>query len=276
MSRKNARHLIKIDNFQRFYTFLMPKRTQSICWTVIQTEATNLLAFIKQKKQEGFEITIFHITIAALLRTASQFPELNRFIYGHKFYAREEYTFSFAVNLGKNTVMRKIWLKPEYDLFTVSEKLREIVSKAHKNPDDSLDSSIDMLMKLPSFITSIITKVYPWLVDKCLIPLKVVEDDVLYSSAIISNLGSFGLNAPFHHLYEWGNTSVFITMGILRKAPIVLEDNTLKVADILDFGFTVDERICDGKKLSEALLFFKKCIEDPRILATTPQEVIRE
>ena len=276
MSRKDARHLKEIDSFQGFYTFLMPKRTQSVCWNVIQADASRFLYFLNEKKQEGHDITIFQLVIAALLRTASQYPEMNRFIYRHKFYARKEYTISFAVNLGVKTVMRKVWLEPEYNVFTVSEKLREIVGETYKSPEDSLDNSVVFLMKLPAFITSLITKVYPWLIDKGLIPWKFVKDDVLYSSALVSNLGTFGLNAPFHHLYEWGSTSVFVTIGVMHKAPVVSADNTLKVSDVIDFGFTIDERICDGKKLSDALKFFKKCIEDPWLLECAPEKVVRE
>jgi pyruvate/2-oxoglutarate dehydrogenase complex dihydrolipoamide acyltransferase (E2) component len=276
MGRKDAHRLKGLDSFHRFYSFLMPRRTQSVCWTVVQTNASNAIAFIDEKSKDGHDITIFQLVVSALIRTASQFPEMNRFIYGHKFYARKEYTISFAISLGTKTIMRKIRLEPEYDIFTVSKKLSEMVSAARDCPNDSLDNSVDFMMKLPTFIASIIFKLYPWLVDIGIMPQKVVEDDVLYSSALVSNLGSFGLNAPFHHLYEWGSTSVFVTIGVLKKAPIISEDGTLKAADVIDFGFTVDERICDGKKLSDALLFFKNCIENPWILEASPSEVIRE
>lgn len=277
MGRKDAHELKGVKNFQRFYTFLMPSRSQAIVWYVIKADASKMLDFIRKKKEEGLDITMFHVTVAALLRTGSQYPEMNRFIYKHKFYARDEYTFSFAVNLARKTVMRKIRLEPDDDILTVAGKLRRIVEDAHKKSDDSLDDSVDFFMKLPDFVTSFFfTKLYPWLADKGWIPWKYVAEDILYSSAIVSNVGSLGLSSLFHHLYDWGSASVLVTIGMLQKAPLVTPDGNLKVTDVLDFGFSIDERICDGKKLSEAFVLFKECVENPWILETGPSKVVRE
>lgn len=274
--RKDGRLMNELDSFYKFYTYLMPRRVEASCWTLLHADASELIKLIDEKKQSGEEITVFHIIVAALIRTASMYPELNRFIYGHKFYARKDYTVSFAVNTDEKTVFRKVWLDPADTLLTVSEKISASVTNARLNPDDSLDDSVKLLVGLPRFITSFITRSYPFLVDKGIFPKKFVDDDVLFSSAIVSNLGTMGIGAPMHHLYDWGNASVFVTVGAIKKIPVALPDGTIKAADIIDFGFTIDERICDGKKLSDALCFFEYCIENPRTLEQSPGKVVRE
>lgn len=277
MGRKDAHKLTGVKNFQRFYTFLMPSRSQAIVWYVIRADAANVLDFIEKKKKEGHDITLFHITIAALVRAASQYPEMNRFIYKHQFYARDEIAVSFAVSLGEKTVMRKVRLEPEDNLDAVAGKIRKIVDSARKKSEDSLDNSVDFFMKLPDFVTSFFFhKLYPWLADKGLIPWKYVDEDILYASAIVSNVGSLGLSSLFHHLYDWGSASVLVTVGLLQKDSLVTPDGKSKVTDVLDFGFSIDERICDGKKFSEAFVLFKQCIENPWMLETGPEKVVRE
>jgi chloramphenicol O-acetyltransferase len=277
MGRKDAHKLTGVKNFQRFYTFLMPSRSQAIVWYVIRADAANVLDFIEKKKKEGHDITLFHITIAALVRAASQYPEMNRFIYKHQFYARDEIAVSFAVSLGEKTVMRKVRLEPEDNLDAVAGKIRKIVDSARKKSEDSLDNSVDFFMKLPDFVTSFFFhKLYPWLADKGLIPWKYVDEDILYASAIVSNVGSLGLSSLFHHLYDWGSASVLVTVGLLQKDSLVTPDGKSKVTDVLDFGFSIDERICDGKKFSEAFVLFKQCIENPGMLETGPAKVVRE
>lgn len=276
MGRKDARYMKELDVFQRFYTHLMPSRVTASCWTQLTVNAQNLVKFIDTKKQADEKYTIFQIVMAALIRTASQYPQLNRFIYGHKIYSRNEYVFSFAVNLGEETVFRKVWLNPEDTLLDVRKKLDSIITNARSNPKDSLDNSVDFLMKLPGFITSFILKLYPWMVDKGIFPKKFVDEDILFSSAVVSNLGSFGIRAPYHHLYEWGNASVFITIGVMEKIPVVLEDDSIKALPAINFGFTVDERVCDGKVISNALNYFKNSIENPWSLEVPPEKVVRE
>lgn len=276
MGRSDGRHMKELDSFQRFYTHLMPSRVQSACWTVIQADASGLIKFLESKRESGEAITVFQLVIAALIRTAALFPELNRFIYGHKYYARKDYTVSFAVSLEEKTVFRKVKLEPEDTLQIVSAKVRSLVENARKEPGSKTDVSVDAIMKLPGFITTLIFKMYPWLVDKGIFPKSFTDDDTLYASAVVSNLGTFGMAAPVHHLYEWGNVSVFVTIGQLRKIPAVMPDGSVGAADMIDFGFTVDERICGGKKLSDALSFFKYCIENPAALELKPEQVVRE
>jgi hypothetical protein len=172
--------------------------------------------------------------------------------------------------------MRKIWLQPEDTLKIVSERINTIVVEAREKECYDLDVSVDFLMKMPDFLTSIILKLYLWAVHKGLSPKKIVDGDALFSSAVVSNLGTFGLNAPLHHLYEWGTTSVFLTVGRIRKTAVIASDGTIAARDIIDFGFTVDERICDGKTIADALNFFKVCIENPLSLYNPPGKVSRE
>ena len=166
MGRKDARHMKEIDDFQRFYTYLMPSRVTASCWTQFTANAENMVDFIESKKSEGEKFTIFQIVAAALIRTAVQYPQLNRFIYAQKIYARKDYVFSFAINLGDKTVFRKLWLTPYDTIYNVREKLTNIIINARSGPKDSLDNSVNFLMKLPGFLTSFILKLYPWMVDK--------------------------------------------------------------------------------------------------------------
>ncbi len=50
----------------------------------------------------------------------------------------------------------------------------------------------------------------------------------LYSSALLANLGSVGLDSAYHHLYEYGTTPIFVTMGRVKKA-VVPGDNDVPV-----------------------------------------------
>lgn len=276
MGRQDGRHMSEIDNTFKFFTFLMPKRVTSSVWLLLRVDVSKTKQFLAEKEAEGKRYTIFQLVIAALVRTASQYPQLNRFIYRHRYYARKEYVVSFAISLGEKTVYRKVWLDPEDTISDVSRKIEDIIRGARENPHDNTDDSINTFMKLPNFISDIIFKLYPWLVDKGIFPKKYADEDILYTSAVVSDLGSFDIGAPHHHLYEWGSASVFLTIGKMQKTPVVLEDDSIAARPTIEFGFTVDERVCDGKTLSGALNLFRQCLENPWSMEAVPERVARE
>lgn len=41
----------------------------------------------------------------------------------------------------------------------------------------------------------------------------------MYASVFFANLGSLGLDAVYHHMYEWGNAPFFIVVGKRKKEP---------------------------------------------------------
>ncbi|MDD4189352.1 MAG: 2-oxo acid dehydrogenase subunit E2 [Eubacteriales bacterium] len=267
----------KINDMQnRFYTFVMPKRSSANCWTQLSVNAENMLRFIKDKKENGENYTVFQTVVAALIRTGSQFPQLNRYIFAHRLHARNDFTISFAVSLGKEVALRKVRFTPDMTISQIHEIIENNVASARENPHDSLDKSMDFMMKLPNFLASFIFKLYPKLVNMGIFPKKFADEDPLYASAMVSNLGTFGLNAPYHHLYDWGNISVFITIGIIEKVPSVMPDDSIKAVSAISIGFNVDERITGGKVISDALTYFKNVIENPEILESPPDKVIIE
>ena len=276
MGRADGRHLKEIKSFQKIYTFVMPERNQAIVWHEVEVDVTDALEFIRKKKLEGIDITIFELTMSALLRIGTKFPELNRFIANHKYYARNEYSAGFAINVKGKIILRKIFFEPEWDLFTVSKKIKEIIDRAYKKNEEANEKTVDFFMKFPDFIITFCNKLYLWLIDKGILPWKYYKYNPLFSTGLVSDIGSFGLTSLFHHLYEWGTNSYFVTIGTLHKAAVVTPEGTLKVSDVIKFGFSVDERICDGKQLADGLLFFKECVENPEILEKPPAEVVKE
>ncbi|MCK7488727.1 MAG: hypothetical protein MZU97_26930 [Bacillus subtilis] len=47
-----------------------------------------------------------------------------------------------------------------------------------------------------------------------------IKTDPIYSTAFFTNLGSIGMDTIYHHLYNWGTCSIFISVGKLKKGPL--------------------------------------------------------
>lgn len=88
-----------------------------------------------------------------------------------------------------------------------------------------------------------------------MLPHSYIRNDPLFASAFVANLGSLGLEAAYHHLYEYGTISMFCTMGRVHH-----EEGTPK----LTLKYSYDERVEDGFYAHRALEHLRALLEDPR------------
>ncbi len=96
-----------------------------------------------------------------------------------------------------------------------------------------------------------------WLDAHNLLPRMLIEGDPLYASVFVANLGSVGLDAAYHHLYEWGNCPIFAAVGRVREESSA-NGETRKLVTV---RYTFDERIEDGLYCARALGHLKNIVE---------------
>jgi hypothetical protein len=85
-----------------------------------------------------------------------------------------------------------------------------------------------------------------------------IDGDPLFCSVFVANLGSVGLDAGYHHLWEHGNCPIFCVIGRVRPGASGRRVVTLK--------WTYDERIEDGLYCARALERLRELLESPEKL----------
>jgi pyruvate/2-oxoglutarate dehydrogenase complex dihydrolipoamide acyltransferase (E2) component len=95
-----------------------------------------------------------------------------------------------------------------------------------------------------------------------LLPRAFIDGDPFFASAFVSNLGSVGLDAAFHHLYEYGTIPIFCALGRIHD-DVVVDDGRPSVARVATVRFTYDERVEDGLYAGHALDDFRRLLEHP-------------
>ena len=137
------------------------------------------------------------------------------------------------------------------------------------------DRFIGMVTRLPRFLKRLIVWVARILDFHGMMPKSLMELIPLYSSIFISHMGSIGGDAMFHHLYEFGTTSVFCAIGRIYLKPyrdIRTEEVVWKKT--IDLNITLDERICDGYYFIKSLELFDSLLDNPALLEITPNEAM--
>ncbi len=95
--------------------------------------------------------------------------------------------------------------------------------------------------------------------------------DPLYTSCYLTNVGSIKMPAPHHHLFEWGNASLFFGIGQYKKTPVVNDNDEIVIRQIMDVVITYDDRVSEGFYGAKAMYLFKNFVENPEQLEQDPQ-----
>ena len=271
--RKDGRLLRELDGMHFITPLIYPNRCDNEAYIAETIDLTNLNAYLKQRneRETEFPYTMFHLIVAALIKTITLRPKLNYFIANKNFYERNEVTASFVVKKQFSDTAAEalavIHAKPDSTLNTLHEQLRHQIldCKDTKKVDSSTDS-MDFFNKMPRFLGKFIVWVLTRLDVHGWVPSSLIETDPYYCSAVLSNVGSIKLRSGYHHLTNWGTCSLFCLIGEKKKTPFFAEDGTITMRETVDLGITIDERLADGYYYAKSIRLLRKLLETPELL----------
>jgi len=278
-SRPDGTYLKRIDPFMRFFPYIMKGRNESAIYFNQRIDITALKAWLNEKNRavaatgEGSKATLFHAVLTALIRTVNERPQINRFVIGRRVYQRHDLSCAFVIKRefrdDSNEEIAVMKFKPDDTLSSIAQRIADEVKKVRKaaKDDDKQRNGIvnwfNYLMNMPRILLRGLVRFLSWLDYHGWLPRFVCELDPMHSSIWLSNLGSLGIDAPYHHLYEWGTTSVFMTIGVAERAPAVDTNGQITVRDFINVAITLDERISDGFYFARSLKRFRFFLEHP-------------
>ena len=257
-----------LDPDRRIMPYLMRSRNESIAYFESRVDVARTEAFLREFncQHPGSPATLFHVVLWSLVRTLHQFPHLNRFVAGGRIYARRGIWISFAAKRELVEAAPLVTVKKRFDpdqpfADLVAEVHRE-VSAARSPATTSVDKELAVLLHLPGFSLRAAVALVR-LADRFgLLPRVFIDPDPMFASVWVANLGSLKMDPVFHHLYEYGNTAVFCTIGQITEEPVV-RDSKVVPRRIARLRFSYDERIDDGMYAGHAERLMRGLIEDP-------------
>ncbi len=235
-------------------------------------------AFIRDNKEEIPGLSIMHIVIAAMVRLVSQRPNLNRFVVWNKIFARNYLNFSLVIKRSLSDDGEETLIKPYFQpTDTLQDVARKIMEEQEKNQKVGHENSSDFLSKffgyLPDWLMRLVVFTCMWLDKVGLLPRFIEQASPWHSSIFLTNIGSIGVESIYHHLYEFGNCSIFLAMGKKSQRHTVNKAGDVKPYKSILLKFVLDERICDGYYYASSMRLLEKILKDPAVLLTPPEKV---
>ena len=270
--RAGARYLKTLTPIERIMPHVMPKRSDSQVFFTDDIDCTAIDAYIKEKKEQGINMTYLDVFVAAAVRLYAKRPALTRFVMGGRIFANDRIWVSMALkkslrdNEPSTTI--KIPFTGHETIFEVKEQFDQQI---HTNKDADTVNSTD---KLAGALTAIPNWVMRWafalirVLDRSsLLPTAVTDASPFHGGLFITYLKSLGIPGIYHHIYDLGTIGQFIAVGKERLAPVVDQKTGEIVArKIMTMMVVADERICDGLYYARSMRLFRRILENPAVL----------
>ena len=255
-----------VHPYRRLMPYVMVNRNESIALFDSYADAEALLQYIDRAGGK-FDVDIAHCLVGAALIGLAENPKMNRFSTGRRLYQRRGTSVTFS--------MKRKQLDTEAKLATVKmdgvpgesfrglcDRINAKVGVERSETKTYADKEFDLVTAMPRPLLRLAVRLLKTLDYFNVLPASFIRNDGLYTSMFIANLGSLGMGAGFHHLYEWGNCPLFMMAGQVEERAVV-RDGEVTVRKLLPIRWSYDERIDDGLNARFGIDSVVRALEHP-------------
>lgn len=275
--RADGRRISGIDPIVRMTPYLMPMRCDAQVFLEHKVDYEMMARYIAEQGKKDERITFMQIIIAAYVRAISQHPEINRFIMNKQYYSRNNCSVAFTLlkdpqsaEGGETTAKIKFDLTDT--IYDVRDRMNAAIEAARdETTSNFVDKLANAVLSIPGLPVAVVGLVR--LLDRYGLAPKVLIDELpFYVGMFITNNASIGLHHVNHHIYNFGNVSLFFGMGLVEKIAAVEGDKT-RMKRWLPIGITADERVCSGAHYAGFFADMVRAMNNPASLEVPPESV---
>lgn len=237
--------------------------------------------FIMEQREKDCSLTYMHVVIAAIVRLIALRPQLNRFVVNGRVFKRKNICVSYVVkkslrdDVEETTV--KLELTGKETIYEIKEMIDESIRKnSHKNAKNGTDKLAKFLTFVPNGLIKLGVGTVKFLDKHGMVPGKILKLSPFHTTCFVTNLKSIKTDYIYHHLYDFGTTGLFVSMGKEAMKPIVGKDNQLTVGKVMTLGITTDERFCDGFYYANSLRLLKRIFENLDVLTVGLEKIVED
>ena len=265
---KKVKNLNIIDKAEPFF---MPQRIDAVNYTTVKVPCATLDEFIARERRNGNSYNYMHLVIATLVRIMYTRKKHNRFIMRGSIYQRNYISVSMDVKKRLDEDGDDMTLK---FMFTGRESLPEVkeivdrdIANAMKEGEvDKTTKFASKLVKLPDFMFRWALAIFRWMDKHGMLTKGMINASPFHTSVFLTNLKSIKLGHIYHHLYNFGTTSMFVSMGKEKMEPYIENNKEIKIGKFMNLGMSLDERVADGFYMGKTLKLCNDILANPDTL----------
>lgn len=264
MARKG--HKVKdVTGMQNILFDLKPNRCEAEVFMSADIDVTEFVKYIKKLKEKNSDITFFHGFVHIMGKLIYEYPKLNRFVQNRTLFEHDEVSIAFVAkaefNEKSEEFMTCLPIGKDDTIIEVSENLKARIEKMRDKKSnvntDGANNVVDKIGHVWRPLRSFLVGILKWWDKKFGLPGSIADENIYYSSLIVSNLGTFRVPGIYHNLANLGTSSGLVAFGDIKE-------NSGKYT--MNIGVTLDERIADGFYFCRALKAIEYLFANPNLM----------
>ena len=242
-----------------------PPRDPSV-YAALDIPMRAALAYVERLREEtGVRVTVTHLVARGVALALRQHPGLNGIVSRGRVMLRDtvDIFLQVAIEGGRELSGIKIARADEKPVVEIAREMEARVERLRQRKDRQVERTKSMLDSLPIPLLGPVMRTISFLIydlDLDLSRFGVVKDE--FGSAMVTNVGMFGLEHAFAPLVPFSRTPLVVLIGEVQERPVA-EGGRAVVRPMMTLGVTFDHRFMDGWHGGAMAQLFRAYIEDP-------------
>lgn len=238
---------------------------------VLEVDAEPALAYLKKLARPGQpKLTLTHYTGQVVAKVFAKHPEINVLYRWGKLYQRKTADICFLVASGTGQqkgdedlsghVVREADRK---SIAEIAQELEDRVTAIKAGNDITFKGIKQYLSWLPQFMRRPLVDLADFIMHSLNLwtPVLGMKQDA-FGSAMLTSVGSLGIEFAIARIYPQSRNSVMLSMGAVKEKPVVREGQIV-IRRMLKLVFTADHRVVDGLHAAYLLKSIEEFFENP-------------
>ena len=232
----------------------------------LQLDVSRALAYLARVEQTtAVKVTLTHLIGKALALALARHPDANVRIARGRIVARDsvDIFFQVAYEQGANLSGATLRAVDHKSLAQIASELRERADAIRAHGPHDLARSDRRLSRIPASLRGLALRlveaaVYDWGLRASWFGLP----EEAFGSAMVTNVGVFGLPQGFAPLVPFSRAPIVLTVGSVHDA-VVADGGAAVVRPVVVVGVTLDHRVLDGWLAGRLATAFREVMLDP-------------
>lgn len=242
-------------------------------YAMVDVEMDAALAYCERLRSEtGVHVTVTHLTVHGVALALKQFPQMNGIVARGRIMLRDTVDIFMQVATSGGTELSgvKIANADEKTPLEIAREAEERVARIRARRDQQVERTKSVLDRVPARLLGPMMRLVSYLIydrDLDLSRFGIVKDE--FGTAMVSNVGTFGIRAAFGPIVPFSRTPMVVLMGKVEDR-VVAEHGRPVVRPMMTLCVTLDHRFMDGYHGGEMARICCEFLRNPEGDAVVP------
>ncbi|HEY2772947.1 MAG TPA: 2-oxo acid dehydrogenase subunit E2 [Candidatus Binatia bacterium] len=249
--RPQFRRADRLSSWRRLAVHVWKTPADPTVYGVLEVDmrrSLEYLAALNSSPDGGARVTATHLVVKAIAKAIAETPDSNAMIARGQVWVRDSIDIycQVATDEGRDLSGVKIRHANRKSPAEVADELTAAAAAVRAGRDRGSEATKQALGRIPDFLLRPLLRLMSFLTFDLRLDLErfgIAYDQ--FGSAMVSNVGGFGLHNGLAPLVPISRSPIVLLVGQITDRPIV-EHGKVIAAPVLNIGATFDHRIIDG------------------------------